>query len=195
MHLKSLIAKITHGFGWHQERSLTFASMVLGLIDQRNVQHHALSTSLETKGFLKSKLERIRRFFAKQVINYEEFAYTLVQTVFQKIPQMDLILDRTNWKLGKKDINYLVLAAKVGPVTFPLLWSLLEHQGCSDLEQRKRILERFRATFGFQFIRSFTADREFIGKDWLDYLCINNIPFLSALRIIGLFSGAKTNGL
>ena len=109
--------------------------MVLGFLDQKNVPHHALSTSLETKGFLKPRLERIRRFFANQVINYEEFSYALVQTVFQKIPQMDLILDRPNWKFGKKDINYLVLAAKVEPVTFPLFWSLLEHQGNVWMDQ------------------------------------------------------------
>ena len=155
------------------------------LIDQGNVQHHALATPLKTEGTLKSKLEGAsRRFFSKQVIDYDAFALQMVTRVFKEIPMMDLILDRTNWKFGKKDINFLVLAAKVGSVTFPLFFSLLYHQGCSDFEQRQTLLEKFRKTFGFQFIRSFTADREFIGKEWIQYLCDHDIPFLSALRTI-----------
>jgi len=108
---------------------------------------------------------------------------------------MDLILDRTNWKFGKKDINFLVLAAKVGSVTFPLFFSLLDHQGCSDFEQRQTLLEKFRKTFGFQFIRSFTADREFIGKEWIQYLCDHDIPFLSALRTIAWPNGVQAKDL
>jgi len=39
--------------------------MVMGLIDQGNVQHHALATPLKTQGTLKSKLERIPAIFCK----------------------------------------------------------------------------------------------------------------------------------
>jgi hypothetical protein len=66
MHLKSLVQKITQTFGWHHERCHTFASMIHGLIDQKNVQHQAFVDALQSKGHFKSKLERIRRFFAGQ---------------------------------------------------------------------------------------------------------------------------------
>jgi hypothetical protein len=194
MNFKSLIGTITQSMNWHKERCHTFASMVIGLIDQKNVQHHAFSKSLNTEGSVKSKLERIRRFFKGQAIDYEKFALQMVMTLFKKIPKMDLIIDRTNWKFGKQDINYLVLACKVGSVTFPLFWSMLDHRGCSDFEQRKALLEKFKNTFGFKCIKSFTADREFIGKDWISYLCQNNVPFLSALRTIGWSNGAVVNG-
>jgi hypothetical protein len=167
--------------------------MIHGLIDQKNVQHHAFVDALQSKGHFKSKLERIRRFFAEQDIDYGLFAKTLVLSMFQRIPDMHLILDRTNWKFGKKDINYLVLVGRVGSVTFPLFWMLLEHQGCSHCEQRKALLEQFKDTFGLSCIASFTADREFIGKDWLAYLEDQNIPFLSALRIIDWSNGDKAS--
>ena len=170
MNFKSLIGNITQSMNWHKERCHTFASMVVGLIDQKNVQHHAFAKSLNTEGSVKSRLERIRRFFKGQEIDYEKFCLQMVMTIFKKIPMMDLIIDRTNWKFGKRDINYLVLACKVGSVTFPLFWSMLDHQGCSDFEQRKTLLEKFKNTFGFKCIKSFTADREFIGKDWISYL-------------------------
>jgi hypothetical protein len=89
-------------------------------------------------------------------------------------------MDRTNWKFGHKDINFLVLAARIGGITFPLFWRLLPHRGNSDFQERKAILEQFRKAFGFEAIRSFSADREFIGKDWLKYLYRHDIPFLSA---------------
>jgi hypothetical protein len=63
MNLRSLIDKITKKLGFHNSRAETFKDMVLSLIDQNNVQHHALARMLPPKSTLKSKLERIRRFF------------------------------------------------------------------------------------------------------------------------------------
>ena len=194
MNFKSLVNGITQSLNWHKERCHTFASMVIGLIDQKNVQHHAFSKSLGTQATVKSKLERIRRFFKDQTIDYDKFAMQLIMTVFKNVPKMDLIIDRTNRKFGKQDINYLVLACKVGSVTFPLFWSLLGHQGCSDFEQRKELLEKLKKTLGFECIKSFTADREFIGRDWLAYLCQNNIPFLSASRTTDPCNGGMARG-
>ena len=69
MNFKSLIGAITQFMNWHKERCHTYASMVIGLIDQKNVHHHAFSKSLNTEGSVKSKLERIRRFLKdKQLI-------------------------------------------------------------------------------------------------------------------------------
>ena len=90
---------------------------------------------------------------------------------------MHLMLDRTNWKFGKQDINYLVLAVRVGDIIFPLFWTLLDHQGNSDTQARIDMLNNFKEAFGCDKILSFSADREFIGKDWLNYLVQNDIPF------------------
>lgn len=194
MTIRSFLENLTHTFGWRKERGLTFASLVIGLLHQNNVQHHALSLGLTTPGTLKSKLEKIRRFFAHQPFDYQHIAKQIVLCTFGKIPKMHLILDRTNWKFGSSNINYLVLTARVGKITFPLLWSMLDHSGCSDYQQRRDLLEQFRSVFGFNCIQSFTADREFIGKDWMGYLCDHNIPFLFASKITALCSGAKAKG-
>jgi hypothetical protein len=186
MTIKSFLITLTQTFSWRKERCETFIGMVMGLFDQGNVQHHALCKGLLSFGTLKSKLERIRRFFAYQVFDYNKIAYQIVLKIFGTIPSMHLILDRTNWKFGQTDINYLVLAARIGKVTFPLFWTMLDHQGCSDFQQRRELLEQFKKTFGLEFIRSFTADREFIGQEWIQYLCDCNIPFLSALKMIVL---------
>lgn len=180
MNLKSFVTILTQTFKWHPSRCDTFASFVMSLIDQGNVQHHALTKCLSTKANLKARLERVRRFFAYQECDYELFAKNLVLHVFKHIPKMDVIMDRTNWKFGKHDVNYLVLAARVGKITFPLFWSMLDHQGCSDAKARIALLQLFHKVFGHEVIKSFTADREFVGQEWLEYLCQHRIPFLSA---------------
>jgi hypothetical protein len=183
MILKSFVKTLPQTLNWHKERCETFSSLVIGLIDQGNVQHHALTPGLAgTPGLFKSKLERIRRFFAYQEIDYKAFAWATVMSVFKKIPKMHLILDRTSWKFGKKDINYLVLTGTVGSVTVPLFWSLLDHQGCSNAAQRVHLLDQFKETFGLDCILSFTADREFVGKEWLSYLHSHDIPFFIRLK-------------
>lgn len=110
------------------------------------------------------------------------FAETLVSTIWKTIPKMHLILDRTNWKFGNQDINYLVLAMRVGKLTFPLFFELLQHQGNSDTTTRIALLNRFKKVFGFQYILSLTADREFIGQDWFAYLLKNKIPFFIRIK-------------
>lgn len=103
MNLKSLVTNLVKSLDWHPQPCITFASMLTSMIDQSNVQHHALSRFLkQSLPSLKSRLERIPRFFAKQEIEYEAFAKNLTLYVFKTIPAMELILDRTNWKLGKK---------------------------------------------------------------------------------------------
>jgi hypothetical protein len=106
----------------------------------------------------------------------------LISSVWDHVPKMHLLLDRTNWKFGAQDINYLVLAARIGKITFPLFWILLDHQGNSDTQARIDLLNRFKEAFGFDKILSFSADREFIGNDWLNYLTANKIPFFIRIK-------------
>ena len=182
MNLRSLVHKVTKFFPWHKERSETFTSLVMGLFQSGHVQHHGLAQGFQNHASLKSNCERIRRFFAEQAIDYEIFAKALISMISQSTPKLHLILDRTNWKFGETDINYLVLAVRIGKITFPLMWEMLPHKGASDYALRCLILERFKNAFGLKCIQSFTADREFIGQDWIQYLISHHIPFLFALR-------------
>lgn len=182
MNLRSLIHKVTRSLPWHKERCETFTSLVIGLFEGGNVQHHSLAQGFENKASLKSQCERIRRFFAEQAIDYQVFAQALMNVISSSIPKVHLILDRTNWKFGETDINYLVLAVRMGKITFPLMWEMLPHRGHSDHELQIGILERFRVLFGFECLQSLTADREFIGKEWVQYLIAHKTPFLSVSK-------------
>jgi transposase len=121
-------------------------------------------------------------FLKEQEIPEIPFAKALISSIWSQTPKMHLILDRTNWKFGSQDINYLVLAVRVGKIVFPLFWTLLDHQGNSDTKARMDILNKFKEAFGLDKILSFSADREFIGKEWISYLLDHNIPFFIRIK-------------
>ncbi|CAN2042423.1 hypothetical protein GMMP15_810009 [Candidatus Magnetomoraceae bacterium gMMP-15] len=62
-------------------------------------------------------------------------------------------------------------------IAIPLLWELLPKQGNSNTKERIRIMNRFLMIFPKKWIRCLTADREFVGYEWISYLKTKNIPF------------------
>ena len=85
-----------------------------------------------------------------------------------------MCLDRTNWKLGEKSINYLVLSWRINKkISLPLLFVDLDKDGNSNTTERLDLLNDFDEVFGFSRISSLIADREFIGNQWFKTLSKN----------------------
>ncbi|GAJ46333.1 hypothetical protein HE1_00664 [Holospora elegans E1] len=143
MNLSSLINKIIKLLAFHNSRAETFKTFVLSMIDQRKVQHPAMIHKMHSPPSIKSKLERVRRFFKGQVIDSGLFSKALISSILEQVPKMRLMLDGTNWKFGTQNINYLVLAVRVGKITFPLFWSMLDHQENSHTQARISLLNQF----------------------------------------------------
>ena len=105
-----------------------------------------------------------------------------------------LALDRTNWKLGSRDVNILVLAIVTRRFRVPLMWTLLDHAGNSATAQRIELMERYLRLFGAPSIRALLADREFVGAEWMNFLNKNNVPFVIRLKedmLIRLADGSR----
>jgi len=85
-------------------------------------------------------------------------------------------IDRTDWYLGEKPLNILMLSVVYEGLAFPLLWVVLEKKGCSDTAERIALLEQYEQLFGKDSLQFVTADREFIGTTWFAYLCKEKIP-------------------
>ena len=83
----------------------------------------------------------------------------------------------TNWKVGAKDVNLLVLCIVARRVRIPVLWSMREGCGNSGTQERNALIERYIGIFGLASIRMLLADREFVGSKWFEFLVENNIPF------------------
>ena len=61
--------------------------------------------------------------------------------------------------------------------SIPLFWIMLDKEGNSNYRERIDLIKLFIDTFGIKAIASLTADREFIGYDWFEWLLNNEIPF------------------
>ncbi|WP_317108192.1 hypothetical protein [Chroococcidiopsis sp. SAG 2025] len=55
-------------------------------------------------------------------------------------------------------------------VAFPLLWWMLDQKGNSNTSERIELLEEFFEVFPTAEVDDLTADREFLGTDWFEYL-------------------------
>jgi len=58
-------------------------------------------------------------------------------------PPYRLVLDRTNWNIGTKDVNFLVLAVVTRRARLPVLWEVLDRGGGSSMAQCASLIGRF----------------------------------------------------
>lgn len=62
------------------------------------------------------------------------------------------------------------LAVAYQGVAFPLLWTLLPKQGNSNTTERIDLVAQLLKLFPRNQIGYLTADREFVGRGWIQYL-------------------------
>jgi hypothetical protein len=66
--------------------------------------------------------------------------------IFNLLPNKNdliLVLDRTNWKFGSKDINILMLGVSHKNVAFLLMFKMLAKRGDSDTEERIALIKQY----------------------------------------------------
>ena len=163
-------------------RRQTLAVLILGLVCGRTVNLSHIAGQFGGSARLASNYRRLQRFFQFVRLDEAWLARALV-ALLKLAPPYRLCLDRTNWKVGARDVNLLVLCIVARRVRIPLLWSMLEGRGNSSTDDRKALIERYIGIFGVASIRMLLADREFVGSKWFEFLVENDIPF--AIRVRG----------
>ena len=182
MNHNALLKTYTTLLPWNLARRKCFVNMILGMMSSGSVQQHKTAIGFSGSATQKSVCERIREFLKSFTLSYGDIAKVLVTISGLKGP-FDLAIDRTNWKFGRTDINLLVLSVNLGgQFSIPLFWKALDKQGNSNSEERIDLLGQFIEAFGVEQISSLTADREFIGKPWIDFLSQKNIPFYIRIK-------------
>ena len=73
------------------------------------------------------------------------------------------------WQFGGKVFNILTLGVVHQGVAFPLLWWMLDKKGNSNTKERIELLSEFMELLAERQISYLSADREFLGHDWLKY--------------------------
>ncbi|MGC2222616.1 MAG: transposase [Methylocella sp.] len=90
-----------------------------------------------------------------------------------------LALDAANWRIGKTNLNILVLSVAYDELCVPLFWRVLDKVGNSNAAERIDLMQTFKDTFQNQPVASLTGDREFIGNAWIAWLQEAGIPHFS----------------
>jgi len=176
----TLISTLAPHFCLSKTRLMTLAVLILGLANGRTVNLSHISSQFPGTAKHSSNYRRLQRFFQFVCLDQDTVARIIVH-MLNLSRATHLAIDRTNWKVGTKDINVLVLAIVTRRFRIPILWTPLSHRGNSNTPQRIALMQRYLKLFPASSIKLLLADREFIGAKWMEFLNQNNIPF--AIRI------------
>jgi hypothetical protein len=167
--------------GLGKSRLETLCMLVVGMVGARTVNLTHIASAGARGVQIASTYRRLQRFF-QHVDLGPDWAATIIARLIGPSGDWTLALDRTSWKIGTRDVNYLVLAVVTRRFRVPLLWTLLGGPGNSATATRIALMKRYLARFPAASVRILLADREFIGAEWLKYLNDNNIKFAIRLR-------------
>jgi hypothetical protein len=157
--------------------------IVKALVDCLDLNYVKLACKMNTKAKNSSNYRRIQRFVAQFSIGQSVLAKWILQKISpDEDSRVVLSMDRTNWKFGKSNINYLVLAVCYKGMAIPIFWTLFTKRGNSATEERKTLIKKFIEAFGAHRIGYILGDREFIGQEWQAWLIEEELPFYFRVR-------------
>jgi hypothetical protein len=155
--------------GWHGARMMFLALFLVALFRVKSVNFAELATGFIGHAKLDSNYKRLQRFFGEFELDYYRIARLVAHLM--DIPQpWVLSIDRTNWEFGDQVFNILMLGVVHNGVAFPLLWLMLDKKGNSNSDERIDLLDEFFEVFPEVEVAYLTADREFLGQAWFEYL-------------------------
>jgi hypothetical protein len=154
---------------------------ITALCKTKTINYDRIASAFDTKANKNSSYRRIQRFmrdfdFPMKVVSI------LIFNILPLKENLVLVLDRTNWKFGEKNINILMLGISYKNVAFPLMFKMLDKRGNSDTVERINLIKKYIEWFGKQSIDCLLADREFVGGKWLGFLNDEKIPYHIRIR-------------
>ena len=178
----SLFRLLSKELSINKARLKCLSLLIIALLKVQTVNFTRLSEALSCQILISSNLRKLQRFFS--LFTFDEYPFNrLILSMLPIKGKFKLSLDRTNWKFGATNINILFLCVIYDGVGLPILWTLLgDKRGNSNENERIALLNRFTMLFGPDKIEYLTADREFIGGKWWEYLICEQIPFYIRFR-------------
>lgn len=177
---------ITHCLNVKNKNTIKFIANLIELIlRNESIKPYRLAKAIN--GFRSNKLEakakRIRELLSSgKLEDYVTYARYVIQ-LFGITDKIRLAMDRTNWEVGTKSINYLILSIIWHDVSLPIYWIALDNKGGnSDSETRIELIKWFVDNIGSGLIKHVLADREFPSGEFYDWLKANKITGLFRSR-------------
>lgn len=153
-----------------------FVSIIESIIKNKTVNLDKIAEIINPNNTKSSNYRILQRFFKDFNFIFTYFAKLLMNTIPEG--KKILAIDRTEWN----EINIFFLCVEYEGVGIPILWQCLDKKGCTNTLERESLIEDYINIFGKDNIDYMTADREFIGKDWFNWLKEQKIPFLIRLK-------------
>jgi len=164
-----------------KSRLRTLAWLIVGMVNARTVNLSHIASQFCGDVQVSSSYRRLQRFFQYVRLDGGWLALVVVR-LMKANPPWRLCLDRTNWKIGKRDVNILMLALLTRRARIPLMWTILNKAGNSSSTERIGLMRRYLALFGAGSIKLLLCDREFIGQNWIAFLQKHQIPFVIRVK-------------
>ena len=179
--IRSLEQTLLENLPWNKVRIKFVARFLLALFAVQTVNLANLATAFSGRAKPESNYKRLQRFLHNFELPYAELSEFVVKLLGVKGPYV-LALDRTNWKVGKVNINILMLSIVYRGIGFPVVWLLLPKTGNSDTLERETIVKIFIDLYQASNIQCLLGDREFIGKRWFGFLKRHEVKFQMRLK-------------
>ncbi|MFZ5617098.1 MAG: IS4 family transposase, partial [Pseudomonadota bacterium] len=141
-----------------------------------------LAAHVRTAAKVSSVRRRFYRFFQHVRLDAELGARIVASMLGLAGRPWTLAIDRTNWKLGKTEINILMISVEWRGIGVPPIFTVLPKAGNSNTAERVDLLDRLKRVFPEMKIAALTGDREFIGNAWMAHLEKEKIPFILRLK-------------
>ncbi|MGY2896349.1 hypothetical protein ACVWZX_004393 [Deinococcus sp. UYEF24] len=162
---------------------MRLAEVLLGILQAESTLHRKIALHLPRTASLESKTRVVARVFHDEQLKPQDVLDVLLPLLPDGRLTMVMDMDRTNWHYGQTPLNLLVLGVALGGVVIPLVWTVLPHQGnvlarTAPMKTLGRSCSSARILLVAQLLKLLPAkrwavviaDREFVGREWCDYL-------------------------
>lgn len=121
----------------------TLAAMTALLFKGIPAHLSALGKALPCKGKRDSRVQKLRRWVSNPNISSQDFLEArlrLLAPLLSQLPELTLILDRTEWTRRGVHVNLFLCSIAFHGRSFPLHWTFLSTRGCSSFSEQPALL-------------------------------------------------------
>jgi len=194
-YLEATILNLFTALNVHMSKPIknTLVELIVCLLENNKAHLSKLGEYLcDNHTKIMTPIQRIRRFLSNPRISPSLTVRPLIylmRPLLEKLPEIILIVDRTDWKKRRQYINILSVAVSYKGRALPLYWMVFGKQGCSSLEQWKQVLfpviivlQQMSWLSDKQIHIHVVADREFASPKLAEWLT-NEFDVAVTLRI------------
>jgi len=160
----------------HKKRQEFICDLTAGIIKSRSVVFSQIADKIESDAKVESIERRIQDFFEK--VNFDYLMLGVFLMGFVHHDQLLVSIDRTEWDLGKTQINILCAVVSIGKMAVPIYFEMLDNNsGNSNADDRIELFKSIVGIVGLERISMLVMDRELVGNKWLSWLKKKSVNF------------------